>query len=84
MDEYFKIPIVFEGQEMEFEAKLLFHGYTYRVEVIINEIPVLFEPDEERNFRGLITQEQLNKSAKTIKIGLLQSIAHVLESLKED
>ena len=48
MDDYFIIPVSVDGQELEFEGRLLLQGYIHRIEVMVNEVPVLFEPDEEK------------------------------------
>jgi hypothetical protein len=53
MDDYFIIPVSYQGKEFELRAKLLMQRYIHRVEVIVDGIPVLFEPDKERNYRAL-------------------------------
>lgn len=83
MDDYFMIPVSFQGREIEFETRLLLQGYIHRLEVIVDDIPVLFEPDEERNYRALISIEQLNGKGKNLNKGLLQAIAEVLKSLPD-
>lgn len=83
MDDYFVIPVSFQGREIEFETRLLLQGYIHRVEVIVDDIPVLFEPDEERNYRALISMEQLDGKGKNLNKGLLQAIAEVLKSLPD-
>lgn len=84
MDDYFNIPVQVDGKEREFEARLLFHGYIHRVEVIVDEVPVLFEPDEERNYRALVSLEQLEGKGKNLKRNVLEAIAKVLQSLPDD
>lgn len=83
MDDYFVIPVSFQGREIEFETRLLLQGYIHRLEVIVDDIPVLFEPDEERNYRALISMEQLDGKGKNLNKGLLQAIAEVLKSLPD-
>lgn len=83
MDDYFMIPVYYQSKEMEFNARLLLQGYIHRVEVIVDDIPVLFEPDEERNYRALISMEQLDGKGKNLNKGILQAIAEVLQSLPE-
>lgn len=82
MDDYFTIPVIVDGKELEFEGRLLLHGYVHRIEVIVDNIPVLFEPDEERNYRALITMEQLEGKGRNLNRRVLQAITEVLESLK--
>ena len=83
MDDYFSIPVAFQGNELEFEARLLMQGYIHRIEVIVDGIPVLFEPDEERNYRALVSLEQLEGKGRNLNKGILQAIAGVLHSLPE-
>jgi hypothetical protein len=83
MDDYFIIPVSYQGKEMEFEARVLLQGYIYRIEVIVEDMPVLFEPDEERNYRALISIEQLDGKGKNLNKGILQAIAGVLQSLPD-
>jgi hypothetical protein len=83
MDDYFIIPVSYQGKELDFQAKLLMQGYIYRVEVIVDDIPVLFEPDEERNYRALISMDQLEGKGKNLNKGMLQAIAEVLQSLPD-
>jgi hypothetical protein len=45
-------------------------------------ITILFEPDEESNYRALASEEQVEKS-KTLSTELLQSVAQQLQTLRE-
>ncbi len=81
MDDVFVLPVNYRGKELEFEARLLLHGYIHRVEISINDFIVLFEPDEERNYRALVSIEQLESKENAPDKGLLQAIAEVLETL---
>lgn len=81
MDNALTIPVDFNGEELEFEAVFHQFGYVHKIEVNVNGISVMFEPDEERNYRALISEEQLNKNKKDISISLLRAIAGVLESI---
>jgi hypothetical protein len=83
MDDYFIIPVNYQDKGMEFQARLLLQGYVYRVEVIVDDIPVLFERDEERDYRALISREQLDGNGKNLNRGILQAIAEVLQNLPE-
>jgi hypothetical protein len=83
MEDYFTIPVNYQGTELEFEAKLLLQGYVHRVEVIVDGVPVLFEPDEERNYRALITEEQLKGKGENLNKEVLQAIAERLQNLRD-
>lgn len=80
MEDSFIIPLSFRGEELELEAKLHLLGYLHKIEVQVNGIAVLFEPDEERKYRALVSMEQLEKS-RNLNSALLQAIAEKLDSL---
>jgi len=64
MEEGFKLPVVYKGQEREFEATLIATGYTHKFHVDIGGIGVYFEPDEERNYRAILDEKALAKQLK--------------------
>jgi hypothetical protein len=80
MDEPFLIPVSYMGKELEYEGRLRIMGYLHKIEINIDGIPVMFEPDEERNYRALVNHEQIDKS-KHLSAGLLETIATQLNSL---
>jgi len=75
-----EIPITYKGQELSFPAQLLMTGYTHKIQVEVDGQLIMFEPDEERNYRAILNAEQLEKGAK-VDVGLLQAIAQVIESV---
>jgi hypothetical protein len=75
------LPLVYEGEDLELPLKMYTYGYTFRVEVLIGEQAVIFEPDEEGSYRALVGPEQVEKN-KTLSKGLLQAIAGALEKLR--
>lgn len=79
MDESLEIPVTYNGEELCFPAKIM-SAYTLKFQVDVNGHQVLFEPDEERNYRALLDPADLDKGAK-VDIGLLKAIAEVLESV---
>jgi len=79
-DNSLEIPVTYKGQELSFPAQVLLSGYTHKIQVEVNDQLIMFEPDEERNYRALLEASQLDKGAK-LDIGLLQAIAEVLESV---
>lgn len=81
MDDVFLLTVPYRNEELEFESRLLVSGYVYKIEVNINGIPVLFEPDEERNYRALVSPEQVEGKGSQLKIDLLQAVAQALETL---
>ena len=80
MEEPFFIDVNYQGEELEFEGQLHLSGYQHKIEINVNDIAVFFEPDEERNYRALISMEQMNNNKK-LKPELLRAIAERLDSL---
>jgi len=72
MDELL-LPVNYQGRELEFPVKMYSYGYTFRVEVLIGETVVIFEPDEEGSYRAL--------ADKAMDVGLLKVVARALEKL---
>jgi hypothetical protein len=55
MEEEFEITITYEHKEIPVILKLMPAGYTFKFVALINEIEVTYEPDEDRNYRAMIT-----------------------------
>ena len=83
MDEGFELPVIFNNAELLFPARLLNYGYGCKLEVDIDDTKLLFEPDEERNWRALIAYEELNADRK-ISADLLMAIASSIEELMKE
>ena len=80
MSDSFEIPVTYKGQELLFPATLNTYGYTYKIQVEVFDKLISFEPDEERNFRAVISMEDLSDTSK-IEKALLDEIAHSIESI---
>jgi len=79
MEDIFEIDVEYKGEITEFEGRLVLSGYEHKIEIFIEDISVFFEPDEERNYRAIVSLDQM--SNKNLTPGLLQAIANKLESL---
>ncbi|GEO04497.1 hypothetical protein AAE02nite_21610 [Adhaeribacter aerolatus] len=55
-------------------------SYTYKIQVEVNDQLVMFEPDEDRNYRAMLDPAHLENGAK-LEVQLLQAIAEVIESV---
>jgi hypothetical protein len=64
----------YRGSELELPLRLYPYGYTYRIEIKAGDDLIIFEPDEEGNYRA-ITGNMTDK-------GLLSAIAVQLEKLR--
>ncbi|BDQ11641.1 hypothetical protein [Sediminibacterium sp. TEGAF015] len=80
MHETFDLPVWYNGKEIMFPAELQPYGYTHRITVHIENFPFMFEPDEEKNYR-VILMDQDRKKAGKIDPYLLHVIAETLKYL---
>ena len=80
MDEKFQLPVEYKGEELALNTSLLVTGFTHKFIVEVYGQEIIFEPDEERNYRAIIPFEDIDKH-KNIDHGLLKEIASVLQVL---
>lgn len=80
MHESFDLPVWYNGKELMLPAELQPWGYTHRITVHIENFPFIFEPDEERNYRAVVSIED-QKKAEKIDTYLLQAVADTLQDL---
>lgn len=78
MHDEFTLPVTFRNQEYNFPTRVLHYGYTIKLEVDIEGQTILFEHDEERNWRAVIPYEQMGNAQK-INPELLRAVAEVIE-----
>lgn len=72
----FELPLVYEGKEWLLPARFVQMGYTYKIFIDVNGQEIIFEPDEERNLRTIIE----NQNDKLVSAGLVKAIGAALES----
>jgi len=80
MDEEFELPVEYKGEQLLLKASLIVTGYTHKFSVIVNGETVISEPDEERNYRAVLSYDDILEK-KNIEIELLKGIAGVIEHL---
>ncbi|HEY0057936.1 MAG TPA: hypothetical protein VGB56_02315 [Flavisolibacter sp.] len=80
MDDDFDLPVLYNGAEVLLKTRLLQSGYVHRFEVEVNEQHILFEPDEERNYRALVAPHLADK-LKRSDVDLIKAVAEALEKL---
>jgi len=78
MDEQFELPVQYKGQEFMLKASLSVIGYTHKFMVEVDGEEVIFEPDEERNYRAVVPYDDIGKT-KDMDLELLKSIADAIE-----
>ncbi len=81
MTESFEITVAYKNKILSFSAKLLRYGYTHRIIVSVDNANIVFEPDEERNYRAFADPSDTVNSPLTVDAGLLGAIAQTLESI---
>ncbi|SEI37529.1 hypothetical protein SAMN04487995_0144 [Dyadobacter koreensis] len=79
MDNTFELDVDFNGETFEFPGQLIISGYVHKIELDINGAKVLFEPDEERKYRALLSMQDLTDNQ--IEMGLIKAIVLRLDSL---
>ena len=80
MLDLFDLPVEYNGKELLFPAELLPMGFTHKIKVIIEGTEILFEPDEERNYRAMVADSEMDKKTQLNK-DLLQVICTTLDDL---
>jgi hypothetical protein len=87
MAEIFILSVPFKDELRNFEAELRVYGYTHKIAVMVEGVEIIYEPDEERNYRAFIPENFPDSQRfKSLAIGkmpdpdLLEAIAHQLET----
>jgi hypothetical protein len=79
MTQDFDLPVSYQGEELLFPAPLQASHFSHQFIVDVYGVEILFEPDEERNYRAMIDPEAL--SGKKIDIELLKAIAEAITTI---
>ncbi len=80
MEEEFKIPVVYQGQELFFPARLVPAGWTHQIEVDVYGAPVLLEKDEEGAWRALVPAADGEMHSK-MDAALIKELVHSLVAI---
>ncbi len=76
MGEHFTLQVNYNNKVESFEGELRQLGYTHKIYIVVNGADVVFEPDEERNYRVIIDHPEM---ADKLDKSLLQAIVNELE-----
>ncbi len=79
MDEQFELPVEYKGKNILFKSVLVRYGFIYKFHVDVNGTIIIFEPDEEKNYRAIA--DPATVSNKKVDENLLKKIANVIEGL---
>lgn len=80
MEEQFELPVKYKGEQLMLNASLIITGYTYKFSVDVKGQIIVFELDEERNYRAIIPYEDVPNS-KNVDVELIKSVASSIEQL---
>jgi hypothetical protein len=79
MYESFEIELCYRGENLSFPAKLMRYGYTHRISVTVSGLEVVYERDEERNYRALVSPLEMSK--REVDVELLRAITQKIEDI---
>ena len=84
MQDDFSITVPYKGKEREFNVNMIVTGYTYKFFVEVDETGIIFEKDEEGNFRAM-KAEPFNETSnrKEADVELLKLIQQAIEKAFE-
>ncbi len=80
MNEDIIINIRFKNEEFNFDARLVTAGYTHKFVVMINGLEVIYEPDEERNYRAIINTANAESISDLDKV-LIKLVGEKIQSI---
>jgi hypothetical protein len=78
MTETFNISVTYNNKTREYTGELRMTGYTHRIVIVVDSQEVVFEPDEERNYRAVIYENEVKQNPP--EAGLVKAIAEELEA----
>jgi len=81
MDESFTLLVNYKGKEYKVEGDLRIFGYTHKIAMKFEGQEILFEPDEERNYRAVMPDYDGSKAE--IDIGFVQAISKELAAASD-
>lgn len=78
MHETFELPVQFRDKTILLPAELKIWGYSHRILVAWEGQVIIFEPDEERNYRALISDGENPPELEMVK-AMMKSIESVFK-----
>jgi hypothetical protein len=80
MDESFDLPVNYKGTDRAYSSRLIIQGYTHKFAVLVEETEVIYERDEEGEYRAIIANPD-TQTGKTPERGLLEAIGNKIQSI---
>ena len=78
MEHYFNLPVSVNGENQSFKGRLVTFGYVYKYYIIVDGQELVFEKDEEQQYRVLSGEDT---KGKPINPGIIQAIITALGNL---
>ncbi len=78
MDEEFELPVHHKGKDLLLPATLQISAYSHRILVNLNEKIVIFEPDEERNYRAFLQDPEAVTDTQLVQ-AVIAAIEHLFK-----
>jgi len=80
MEHYFDLPVKYKSEELNFKGRLSTFGYTYNFYIIVNGQELVFEKDDDGQYRVIHETYELHTMVDT---ELLKAIVSGLNDLVE-
>jgi len=80
MDNNFELPVRYKGRDLLFPAQWHQYRYGLRIEVSVDGKDILFERDEEMNWRAIVGQA-VQEDNRPVSSELLQAMAESIETI---
>lgn len=78
MEHYFELPVTYHGEERNFKGRLVTFGYVYKLYIIVDGRELVFEKDDEQQYRVLAEEADKNKP---VDPHLMRAIIEALSNL---
>ena len=79
-EEQLSLPVTYKGKELSFPLKIVPQGYVYRFVVKIDDMEVIYEKNDEGEYRAIISKPDEHQG-KLPERELLEAISEVIVSL---
>ncbi len=82
MEDFFKIPVLYNNEELFFTARLIPRGYIHQFEVEVYGQVFFFEQDDEGEYRAMGNPANQDEKVVTDRLLLKEIAASIAQILK--
>ncbi len=79
MEYFFELPVTYNDKDLLFTGRLVTYGYVYKFHILIEGQELVFERDNNEEFRVVAGEHGITKQ---IDQGLIASVSEVLANLQ--